>query len=276
MKWIALLLMVVDHIGYYFGEHMPGEIYLLLRLVGRLSFPLFAYSVALGYIRTRSRPRYFARMFLFAAMTEFAFYLTHLLTGEPFFINVLFTFSLAIGCMIFIEWISFARWGRDGFSDTYARNEDVPGILRTRSPAWIVVFAILGIVILVLLTLVFLPDYDVYGIITVLIYSYFLRKGAIPVINTKQAGLSSSQLMRIIPIFGVLLAQNLICFFVRTLWRGLDTGFATLQIFSCCAVFLLLLERPTVKPKRWSKYFFYVFYPAHIVVFMLMKAYLFR
>jgi len=276
MKWIALLLMVVDHVGYYFGEHLPGEVYLLLRLLGRLSFPLFAYSVAHGYIRTKNRPRYFARMFLFAAMTELAFYLTHLLTGQPFFINVMFTFSLAIACLIFIEWIEYSRTDRRPSTTSPVREEDIPEFVRSLSPLRIKIVASLGIAASILLAFVFAPDYDVYGIATVLIYYYFLRKGSIPIFVMEGKPEFASRITRILPLLGVLLAQNVLYFTVRTALRGSDPGFALLQIFSSFAPFLLLLELPGKKPKRWSKYFFYLFYPAHIVIFMLMAAYLFH
>jgi hypothetical protein len=43
IKWIAILTMVIDHLGLFF---FPQVIW--LRIVGRLSFPLFAWLIANG------------------------------------------------------------------------------------------------------------------------------------------------------------------------------------------------------------------------------------
>lgn len=50
--------MVVDHIGYYF-EGTPE----VLRLIGRLSFPLFLFCMAQGWRYTRNRKKYLLRLY---------------------------------------------------------------------------------------------------------------------------------------------------------------------------------------------------------------------
>ena len=53
LKMIALVLMVIDHIGYYF-EGTPSW----LRWLGRGSYPLFLFCMVWGYQYTRNRKRY--------------------------------------------------------------------------------------------------------------------------------------------------------------------------------------------------------------------------
>ncbi len=58
LKALALLLMVIDHIGYYF-DGAPD----LLRLIGRLSFPLFLFCMVQGWRHTRNRKKYLLRLY---------------------------------------------------------------------------------------------------------------------------------------------------------------------------------------------------------------------
>ena len=53
LKIIAMLTMLVDHIGV---QLFPECI--ILRIIGRLSLPIFAYMIAEGCLHTRNRPKY--------------------------------------------------------------------------------------------------------------------------------------------------------------------------------------------------------------------------
>ena len=50
LKILACFFMLVDHIGYCLFPNVS-----LLRTVGRLAFPIFAFQIALGYKKTRSK-----------------------------------------------------------------------------------------------------------------------------------------------------------------------------------------------------------------------------
>ena len=50
LKLIAIITMTIDHIGIVFGT----SFYNLLRAVGRLSFPIFAFLLTEGYVHTKS------------------------------------------------------------------------------------------------------------------------------------------------------------------------------------------------------------------------------
>lgn len=73
LKCIALYLMVLDHIGFYFEGFMPYGLYLVLRTLGRSSYPLFLFCMTQGYRHTRSRKKYLLRLYLGSLfMTGFA------------------------------------------------------------------------------------------------------------------------------------------------------------------------------------------------------------
>lgn len=77
MQWIAMLTMLIDHIGVVF---FPEQIW--LRIIGRIAFPIYAYLVVVGYQRTRSYRNYIIRVALLALIAQpayqWAFDTTHL------------------------------------------------------------------------------------------------------------------------------------------------------------------------------------------------------
>ena len=68
LKIIAILTMLTDHIGYVF---FPDAI--VLRLVGRIAFPIFCYTLVEGFLHTRSVKNYLIRLGIFAILSEIPF-----------------------------------------------------------------------------------------------------------------------------------------------------------------------------------------------------------
>ena len=65
LKLIALGLMLLDHIHYFFA--FPGRIPDWFSMLGRLAAPLFLFCAAEGFAHTHSRPRYWLRLWAVAA-----------------------------------------------------------------------------------------------------------------------------------------------------------------------------------------------------------------
>lgn len=99
LKIIAILAMLIDHIGVIFYPSMitSEPLYYLLRIIGRIAFPIFAFVLVEGFIHTKNYQRYLGRLLIFALFTEvvfdYAFY-------NQFFYwphqNVLFTFCIGL------------------------------------------------------------------------------------------------------------------------------------------------------------------------------------
>ena len=86
LKVIAILSMSIDHIAYYYGVNNPF-VYDLMRTVGRIAFPTFAFLLAEGFVYTRNRQRYMQNLFVFAVISEMPW----LLMNHDNSHNVLFT-----------------------------------------------------------------------------------------------------------------------------------------------------------------------------------------
>ena len=60
LKFLAAALMLVDHIGYLLFPQA-----LFLRIIGRLSFPLFAFAISEGCRYTKNKTKHFLLIFKF-------------------------------------------------------------------------------------------------------------------------------------------------------------------------------------------------------------------
>ena len=68
LKIIACVSMLIDHIGIVFVDNN-----LFMRAVGRLAFPVFAFLLVQGLLRTSDVRRYLLRLGIFAVVSEIPF-----------------------------------------------------------------------------------------------------------------------------------------------------------------------------------------------------------
>jgi hypothetical protein len=92
IKLIAVATMLIDHIGLFFFPETNW-----LRLIGRLAFPLFAWSIANGARHTHDIKKYLKRLFIFALIAQIPFIFANRLLDPNFReLNVLFTLFLGL------------------------------------------------------------------------------------------------------------------------------------------------------------------------------------
>lgn len=70
LKTIAIIAMVIDHIGFYFSPVLPTTIYIVLRYIGRIAMPIFIYLLVQGFFHTKNFKKYIVRIGIFAVVTQ--------------------------------------------------------------------------------------------------------------------------------------------------------------------------------------------------------------
>lgn len=72
LKWIACITMLIDHIGAILlpAFAITASLAWPARMIGRLSFPIFAFQLAIGITHTRNYKKFLTRLFIFALISE--------------------------------------------------------------------------------------------------------------------------------------------------------------------------------------------------------------
>jgi len=142
LKGIAITSMVIDHIGLvFFPDLLP------FRIIGRITFPIFAYLIVQGFIHTHDLRKYFHRLLLWAFLSEIPF---DLFQSQIYFDwehqNVLFTLFLGLLALYVIK-----------------ASIDIP-------------IKIVAVIAIILFSLLIHADYSYYGIILVLVFYFTYMK----------------------------------------------------------------------------------------------------
>ena len=116
LKTIALVLMVLDHIHYFF--EFTGCIPTVFSMLGRLSAPLFLFCTVEGFAHTHDRKRYFIRIWAIgaamAALEFFMIYAKAFRRGDGFYpLNAIFQ-DLALLCIVWqgIDWLREKKFAK--------------------------------------------------------------------------------------------------------------------------------------------------------------------
>lgn len=120
LKWIALITMLIDHIGAVLIIEQLINInvnpnnsslanpwvlsYWVTRLIGRLAFPIFSFLLVEGFIHTKNRLKYGTTLFIFFLLSEVPFDLaTKQQVLEFSYQNIFLTLFLGFALMQTIE-----------------------------------------------------------------------------------------------------------------------------------------------------------------------------
>lgn len=99
LKWIAMLTMIMDHTGMVLFPQ-----YIVLRIIGRLAFPIYCFLLVEGAVYTSNKKRYLARLLIFAVISEIPFDLV--CTGKVWSLsgqNVFFTLTIGLAAIFLFQ-----------------------------------------------------------------------------------------------------------------------------------------------------------------------------
>ena len=97
LKIIAIITMIIDHIGYYFNFLFNIEVYVILRAIGRIAMPIFTFLIVEGYFHTKDLRKYIYRISIIAIITQSIFIIIEGIFKENSYnisgtLNILFSF----------------------------------------------------------------------------------------------------------------------------------------------------------------------------------------
>ena len=104
LKLLAAFFMVLDHVGYIFFPQIP-----ILRYLGRLALPIFAYMIAEGCKYTRNRFRYLLTIFTLGTFCQVVYYIYDC----SLYMCILITFSMSILVIYAMQYMKKVLSSRD-------------------------------------------------------------------------------------------------------------------------------------------------------------------
>lgn len=228
LKLIAAFSMLVDHIGVILLPECA-----LLRIVGRLAFPIYAFMIAEGCAKTRNKRRYFLSVFALGALCQ----LVYFLYDGSTYLGILITFSLSILMIYALQ---------DMKETTFAASAS----RARRCIAWLA-FPLL-VTAVYLMNRCLTIDYGFWGCMLPVLASVFRRP----------ASLAPSCLDRLdrLGVHVGMLCLGLVI---------LSCDYGGVQPYSLCSVPFLSLYSG-LRGAWHMKSFFYIFYPAHLAAITLL------
>lgn len=268
LKIIAVVTMLIDHIGagileysilYYqapFGLKRTQvlTLYTVFRIIGRTAFPIFCFLLVEGFMHTRNRFKYLRNLCVFALISEIPFDLSVIDNSLTDFINpvayireLITEYQIDGSIYIFnYQNVYFTLaiglitiWIMDNFWSKVVPGYDVElyGKLRAFAVLGSVIATAFGCAVAELLC----TDYGAHGVILIAIFYLFRSLPVIP------------QVAGYLSMFSLFLEPYSVASYVLTaLYNGKRS---------------LILKK--------MKYFFYIFYPAHLLIIYIVRCILY-
>lgn len=202
--------MLSDHIG----DAIYGK-FSFLNLIGRISFPIFAFQSVQGYIYTKNFKKHMIKLFIFACVSQVPFMLFLSTFSDSFVLNIFFTFFLGLLSLFIYD---------------KCKNK-LLGFL------FVIFSSIIGELIHV--------DYGAFGILIIFTF-YFFKDKKIP----------------------MAISTIILCFakYIPSIiqYPRLYLHYLCCGLFTSLSLVFILLYNKKEGPK--AKYFFYIFYPLHLLI----------
>ena len=260
LKYLVIIFMLLDHISYFFPP--TNSISLFIGIISRLTAPTMALSIAEGYYYTRNLKKYMKRMFIFSVISYIPYVLyrtecilpIQLFSGsavpmfyrefgalvpEPHvylsFINsTLVIHETSVIFTLFLGLVTIYLWDK----------VNIPKIFK------------LAITLLILYITAF-SNWHYYLILLCLIF-YFLKD------NPRRLWFSFF-IVSLLYIFEVRLFRDPFHFSFTMHFIIFAIGILLVPLF------LLFYNGKSGKKSSFNKWFFYIFYPSHLLIIGIFR-----
>lgn len=244
IKIVAMVTMLIDHMGAALvpqdyvlaigGISIP--LYLVMRIVGRIAFPIYAYSIAVGCVYTRDMGRYLQRIAVLALIAQpiYALALHH--TN-----NLMYLYSFSEEPLRAAWQFYLYSWMKPSILLSLAIGIGVIWSVRERK------LFVTAFILLLCYLMKARYDYGINGTLLMLLLYLFLNRWyvSLPLVAAFMVywGLGGAR-----SLFGV--NYNL-------------------QLFAVLSLpFIYIPMRPGFKMNKWV---FYAFYPAHLLLLIVIE-----
>lgn len=235
LKLIAIIAMTVDHIAWAMFDGYPRALLpLVMHIIGRLTCPIMCYFIAEGYHYTRNINKYTFRLFAFAFVSHFAY---------------------IFASNDFVDFKSFIPFYYDNFlNQTSVMWSLAWGLVMLRIADSKRIKSIYKVLLVILICIITLPsDWSCIAALCIM------------AIGTNRGNFCKQMSWM---IFYVAL-YSLVYFF------AIDKAYGILQMGVVLSIPVIAMYNgkrgKNPKINKFMKWFFYIFYPAHLFVIGLIN-----
>lgn len=239
IKIIAIISMLFDHTNDVFIGHLS-----VLNLIGRIAFPLFSFQLVVGYTYTHNIKKYILRMFIFALISQIPYSIfIHIYTGTYFELNIFFTLATSLICMYILS----------------SKNINI-------------YLKLLYISICLIIAYYLKFDYSIFGILYPLFIFVFypfqekFGKNRFS-LSENNKNTNKNSIIKLLFFIAGTLALSIVKY-IKLIPLISTSWFIGLVLFTFIPAIIMIFFNGKKGPSL--KYFFYIFYPAHLLLLELI------
>lgn len=231
LKIIAIISMTIDHVTWaIFPNFSTNPIAIIMHILGRIACPIFCYFIVQGYIHTKNFNKYLSRILVFALISHIPYVLTSF--------NYIDIYSLIPGYYGIFNQTSIL-WGLAcGLLLIKANDSNLKNIYK--------------ILLSILICLISFPS-DWSCVAPLIIFFMWVYK--------------DNFMKQMISMFLMIITYVIVYYF------SINKIYAFLQFGVILSIPLLYLYNGSkgnnIKLNKFMKWFFYIYYPAHLLLIYL-------
>lgn len=249
IKIIAIVIMIVDHIAGYMYQEFNQDTYYMLRSIGRIAMPIFAYLIVQGFFYTKNLKKYIFRIFVLATITQIGLFILGFInhkyypnywTGVNNYLDVVYSYVLSLILLAVID-----------------RKMIVKNLNEQQN-----LFVRINMFVLILLAyLNFQIEFDM--VVPFIILELYGIEKLFEKDNKLLLKQDYTKGKRLLYLFLILISLTISTFFI-----GYSSGCKYAMIAS--VIFIALYNGESGKKNNFIKYLFYLVFPLqHIVLYLL-------